>query len=152
MVSTLTSAAIPRSGGDPLALLKSKKGDAFACSSLYCALLRAVGVPARMVAGYLVGDAGQPHMRHFWDEFYIETLGWVPVDPLLARREAARPASVSRPERLRSAAYYFGNLDNQHVTLTKGLEAVNQMDPQGKTQLASGAAVPAQIHEEAVGG
>ena len=99
MVSTLSFAQTTQEG-DPLALLKTKKGDAFAWSSLYCALLRSVGVPSRMVAGYLAGDPGNPARRHFWDEFYIESLGWVPVDPLLAdaipRGEHAGPGRELR--------------------------------------------------------
>ncbi len=153
MVSTLSSAPSTQEG-DPLALLKSKKGDAFSWSSLYCTLLRSVGVPARMVAGYLAGDAGEPAHRHFWDEFYIESFGWVPVDPLLAAQKptaASQGQSQGQGTSLDPKAYFFGNLDNRHITLTKGLETVNQMDPQGKTQLHRELPYLLTIHEEAVG-
>ena len=103
--------------GDTAAAVRSKKGNAFVYSALYCALLRAAGVPARMVSGYLVGDSGQPSRRHFWDEFYVETLGWVPVDPALADQKTLLP--ISPAEDLDTRAYYFGNLDNQHVAFTK---------------------------------
>ena len=147
MTSTLTFAQTTQDG-DPLVLLKSKKGDAFAWSSLYCSLLRAVGVPSRMVAGYLVGDAGEPAHRHFWDEFYIESLGWVPVDPLLATQ---KPDTTGSGQAIDPKTYYFGNLDNRRVTLTKGLQAVNQMDPLGRTQLHRELPYLLTIHEEAVG-
>ncbi|HET6451483.1 MAG TPA: transglutaminase domain-containing protein [Spirochaetia bacterium] len=125
-LSLLTYSA---SADDTVAALRSKKADSFVFSSLYCALLRAAGVPARMVAGYLVGDSGQPTRRHFWDEFYVETLGWVPVDPTLGDEKSLLPSSF--PSDGDPRAYYFGNLDNQHVTFTKGLVPVNQMNPAG---------------------
>ena len=150
MVSSLAYAQTAQEG-DPLTLLKAKKGDAFAWSSLYCALLRSTGVPSRMVAGYLAGDAGEPANRHFWDEFYIESLGWVPVDPLLA---AQKPETTGRSQgaSFDPKTYFFGNLDNRHITLAKGLETANQMDPQGKTQLHRELPYLLTIHEEAVGG
>ena len=83
---------------DTVAALRSKKGNAFVYSSLYCALLRAAGIPARMVAGYLVGDAGKPTRRHFWDEFYVETLGWVPVDPLLGDEKITAAPGAAAPD------------------------------------------------------
>jgi transglutaminase-like putative cysteine protease len=136
--------------GDPVAALRTKKGNAFTYSSLYCALLRSAGVPARMVSGYLVGDAGQPSRRHFWDELYVETLGWVPVDPALADEKSILP-SPADPD-FDAKAYYFGNLDNQHVTFTKGLVAVNQMNPSGSTREDRDLPYLLSIHEESVGG
>ena len=132
------------------AALRSKRGNAFVYSSLYCALLRASGIPARMVAGYIAGGSGQPTRRHFWDEFYVETLGWVPVDPLLGEEPSLIPGQL--PEDFDGSAYYFGNLDNSHITFTKGLEAVNQMNPAGSTRRHDDWPYLLTIHEEAVGG
>ena len=47
-------------------------------TALFCALLRAVGVPARPVVGYWA-ESGQP--THVWAEFYLPSYGWVPADP-----------------------------------------------------------------------
>jgi len=151
MVATLSFAQSTQEG-DPLVLLKTKKGDAYAWSSLYCSFLRSVGVPSRMVAGYLVGDAGEPAHRHFWDEFYLDSFGWVPVDPVLAvQKPAPAPSNQAQGANFDPKAYYFGSLDNRHITFTKGLETVNQMDPQGKTQLHRELPYLLTIHEEAVG-
>jgi transglutaminase-like putative cysteine protease len=136
--------------GDTVAALRTKKGNAFVYSSLYCALLRAAGVPSRMVSGYLVGDSGQPARRHFWDEFYVETLGWIPVDPALGDDKTLLPTNPA-PD-FDSRAYYFGNLDNQHITFTKGLVAVNQMNPSGSTREDRDLPYLLSIHEESVGG
>jgi Transglutaminase-like superfamily len=46
---------------------------------LYVALARAVGLPARPVAGLL--EAGGRFYYHAWPEVYLGR--WVPVDPLL---------------------------------------------------------------------
>jgi len=135
---------------DPVAALRQKRGDAHTCSALYCALLRAAGVPARMVAGYLAGDAGQPTQRHFWDEFYIETVGWIPVDPVLGGQKSSVQNSAGAD--VEAKAYYFGNLDNRHITFTKGLEEVNQVNPEGKPRRDRDLPYLLTIHEEAVGG
>jgi transglutaminase-like putative cysteine protease len=135
---------------DVLGALKTKKGNPFVFSSLYCALLRASGVPARMVAGYLVGDAGKQTRRHFWDEFYVESLGWVPVDPLLGDEKSLLPSG--QPDDLDARLYYFGNIDNQHVTFSKGLEVVNQMSPDGRPKQVPELPYLLSIDEEAAGG
>jgi transglutaminase-like putative cysteine protease len=136
--------------GDTVGALRSKRGNAFVFSSLYCALLRSVGVPSRMVSGYLVGDSGQPTRRHFWDELYIETLGWVPVDPTLGDEKSLLPAPL--PPDVDPRAYYFGNLDNQHVTFTKGLVQVNQMNPTGTTREDHSLPYLLTLYVESVGG
>jgi hypothetical protein len=135
---------------DPIAALKQKRGDSFAYSSLLCALLRASGVPSRMVSGYIVGDLGKPVRRHFWDEFYVETLGWLPVDPLLGDERSLSPLSDT-PD-FDAVNYYFGNLDNRHITFSKGLEMINQMSPEGRPKRKSDLPYLLTIHEEAVGG
>jgi hypothetical protein len=108
-------------GADVPAALKAKKGDAFT------------------IAAY----------RHFWDEFFVETLGWVPMDPLLGREKSLAPAPGAPDVDLRE--FYFGNLDNRHITLTKGLETVNQMRPDGKVKRERDLPYLLSIHEEAVG-
>jgi hypothetical protein len=47
-------------------------------STLFCALLRAVGIPARPVVGWLA-KTGRSH--HVWAEFFLSNYGWTPVDP-----------------------------------------------------------------------
>jgi transglutaminase-like putative cysteine protease len=139
-----------QAAADTAAALRSKKGNAFVYSSLYCALLRASGVPSRMVSGYLVGESGQPARRHFWDEFYVETLGWIPVDPALGDEKTLLPSPP--PQDFDPRAYYFGNLDNQHVTFTKGLVEVSQMNPSGSTRADRNLPYLLSIQEESVGG
>lgn len=55
---------------------------------VFCAAMRAAGVPARYVAGYLYtgtkeATEGVPHQSesHAWAEAYIEDFGWIGFDP-----------------------------------------------------------------------
>ena len=135
---------------DAAAALKAKRGDALAYATVYCALLRAAKVPARLVAGAIVGDTGQRTLSHWWDEFYIETIGWIPVDPLLGDEDldVGLPADPEVDRR----AFYFGNLDNRHLTFSKGIDEVSRMAPDGRTARHADFPWLASNHEEAVGG
>ena len=42
-----------------------------------------------------------------WTEFYLEGIGWIPVDATIGQQGA------------KNRAYYFGNMDAQHVILSK---------------------------------
>ncbi|NLM52324.1 MAG: transglutaminase domain-containing protein [Firmicutes bacterium] len=77
-----------------LAALQSGTGVCEEYAALFTALARAAGIPARQVNGYAdpkgTGEsfniaAGQAlnlrGYRHSWAEFYLEGMGWVPVDP-----------------------------------------------------------------------
>jgi hypothetical protein len=135
--------------GDALIALKMKRADAFGYASLYCALLRAAGVPARLVGGVLVREGEESARRHFWSEFYVESLGWVPVDPLLGDEASLVPGPVD-PD-LDTRAYYFGSLDNRHLTFTKGLEEVSRLSPEGKTRRRREFPWLLTLHEEVQG-
>lgn len=60
-------------------VFQSKQGNAREISFLYIALLRSVDIPARIVAG-VYGEEGRKQNFHTWAEFYLEGVGWVPVD------------------------------------------------------------------------
>jgi len=135
---------------DAVAALKAKRGDAFAYASLYCALLRAAKVPSRMVAGALVGETGQPTLAHWWDEFYIETIGWIPVDPLLGDEDLG--VGLPADPEVERRAFYFGNLDNRHLTFSKGVYEVSRMAPDGRAVRHADFPWLVNVHEEAVGG
>jgi transglutaminase/protease-like cytokinesis protein 3 len=86
-------------------LLTNKKGECGDYSSLFIALARAKGIPARPVVGYwAISGIDQTHV---WAEFYLEGVGWIPVDATIGQQSAKK------------RAYYFGNMDNQRVILSK---------------------------------
>ena len=105
----------------PLDLLKTKKGDAYDVAIFYTTLLRALGIPAQPISGILV-DSEMKSRAHWWTEFYLEGFGWVPVDVALGMN---LPYKAFRPVEDVSA-FYFGNLDSQHVAFSKGWSEIKQ--------------------------
>jgi len=84
-------------------LFDTKRGFCGHFASAYANLMRAGGVPARVVTGYLGGEynpiGGYWIVRqsdaHAWTEVWLERQGWTRVDPTV----------VVAPERLRSNVY-----------------------------------------------
>lgn len=63
-------------------VLKSRRGDCNEHATLYTALARASGVPARIAVGLVLKDGYLYY--HAWPEVLISG-GWLPVDPTLGR-------------------------------------------------------------------
>ena len=135
-----------RRAAEPLAALTAGTGDAYDFAMLYTALLRAAEVPARPVAGYLV-QAPDRLRAHYWTELYLHRFGWVPVDPALGSGADLVPDIPERDV----AAYYFGNLDNRHLTLSKGVVATGKLAPRGRTVHRPDLGTLQMHHEEVVG-
>jgi len=84
-------------------LFDTKRGFCGHFASAYATLMRAVGVPARVVTGYLGGEwnpIGQYFIvrqsdAHAWTEIWLEGKGWTRIDP----------TAVVAPERLRAGLY-----------------------------------------------
>jgi hypothetical protein len=125
VLSTLSPA--PGSFASAEAGLKAKSGGAFTYASLYTALLRSAGIPARTVGGYIVPEKGRAE-PHFWTELYLENFGWFPADPALAGR--AQAADFSVPDNPRE--YFFGSVTNRHVVFSRGLMRPRKLTPDGK--------------------
>jgi transglutaminase-like putative cysteine protease len=140
--------APPAGDQDPLRPLETRKADAYSYAALFCTLARAVGIPARPVAGYLIPPGQDSAARHFWAEFYLESVGWIPVDPFLGEGRIR----VSIPPEANPRAYYFGSLDFDRITFSKGLIELNPMDPQGRSVRRADIPSLQSVHEEATGG
>jgi protein-glutamine gamma-glutamyltransferase len=86
-------------------LFDSKKGFCGHFASSYAMMMRAAGVPARVVTGYLGGEwnpvGGYLIVRqsdaHAWTEVWIEGMGWTRIDP----------TAVVAPERLQQGIFDF---------------------------------------------
>ncbi len=84
-------------------LFDTKRGFCGHFASSYATLMRAAGIPARVVTGYLGGEwnpiGGYWIVRqsdaHAWTEVWLEPGGWTRIDP----------TAVVAPERLRAGAY-----------------------------------------------
>ena len=136
----------PLSGG-ALEALEEKSADSYRASLLFCALARAVNIPAIPVAGVLLNQQGIA-TRHYWAEFWIDGFGWIPLDPALGA--AAAPADFNL--RQDHSRYYFGNIDNQRITFSRGENLIHQMTPQGRTTMRSREYSLQNLWEEASGG
>lgn len=112
-----------RSGkADIFDLLDRKRGDAYDFSVIYCAVLRSLGIPCASMAGILV-DSEMVTQNHWWNEFYIENFGWIPVDVSMGagleyKKFRALPLKDDG-ETVSDREYYFGNLDAQHIAFSK---------------------------------
>jgi len=107
--------------GDPVIyfLSTSKKGHCEYFASAMVLLLRALGIPARMVGGYLGGDwndMGRYFLvrqsdAHTWVEVWIEERGWVTFDPTpevtLEKESILKEKIVRFVDFLRMRWYYW---------------------------------------------
>ncbi|MGR6963629.1 transglutaminase-like domain-containing protein [Geodermatophilus sp. URMC 61] len=79
----------PGTSGDDLAdFLRLRQGYCEQYAGAMAALVRAAGVPARVVLGYTPGTVQPDGSRlitsddaHAWVEVYFDDLGWIPYDP-----------------------------------------------------------------------
>ncbi len=97
--------------GDALFACNAKRGNCTDFHSLFIALMRSEGIPARFVIGFpLPEDSSEGRIPgyHCWAEFYVRKLGWVPVDISEAWLNPARHD------------FYFGSLDPDRVRISKG--------------------------------
>ena len=60
---------------DPDETLKTGKGICFDYASLAAAMLRSVGIPCKLITGY-VGES----TYHAWNSFYLENEGWITAE------------------------------------------------------------------------
>lgn len=80
--------------------------------SEFVAMARAAGIPARLDSGFLLPEGqmeGIVSGDHSWAEFYVNGIGWIPVD---ASRAAQDPAKQDA---------FFGAIDARRVMISIGL-------------------------------
>ncbi len=97
--------------GDVLYACDAKKGNCTDFHSLFIAMARAQGIPARFEIGfYLPSDKHSAEIAgyHCWSDFYIDGKGWIPVDISEAWKH---------PEK---HDYFFGSHDANRVQITMG--------------------------------
>lgn len=111
--------SLRKQGSEPKDLIATGFGDAYDFSIVYITLLRSLNIPAIPVGGILI-DSDLKTASHWWGEFYIENLGWVPVDIALgAGMEYKSFKNVDDPQE-----FYFGNIDSQHIAFSRGFNEI----------------------------
>ncbi len=149
VADTYTPRATERSVA-ALDLVEEGSGNSRAFSALFVALARGAGLPARIQAGVLVvpsaGREGHDALRHYWAEFYVSGIGWVPVDPTL---EAGLYADrIPEGQRLES---YFGAIDAHRIVFSRGIAVPRPIHPDGVRKRVEEHYSLQLFHEELVG-
>lgn len=87
-----------------------KYGNCTDFHALFIGLMRASGVPARFSIGYSIptGTSGDIPGYHCWADFYVDGIGWIPVDASEAWKHKEK------------AEYYFGHHDADRVQVATG--------------------------------
>ncbi|MDR0638042.1 MAG: IPT/TIG domain-containing protein [Spirochaetaceae bacterium] len=133
--------------GTALQALRTQTADSYGASLLFSALCRAAGIPAVPCAGILV-NADRSTVKHHWAAFWLDGLGWLPVD-IAFGSGAAPDAWTLRPD---YASWYFGNMDNQRIAFSFGESTLPPIDAKGRTVGRDRSYALQNIWEEAVGG
>jgi hypothetical protein len=126
--------------------VEEEEGNAFTYATLYTSLLRQADVPARLVAGALFSTEDHP-MRHYWSEFYIDGVGWIPADPALA--DGLHQERFETVEN--RGSYYFGNLDERRVAFSVGQLRAETLSPHGTQVQVPEMYALQEAYEEQVG-
>jgi len=109
--------------GDVLYACDAKKGNCTDFHSLFIAMARSQGIPARFEIGFpLPADkhSGEIAGYHCWSDFYVEGRGWIPVDISEAWKH---------PEK---RDYFFGSHDANRVQFSMGRDLRLNPPQQGK--------------------
>jgi len=97
--------------GDAIYACNIRKGNCTDFHALFIGMMRASGVPARFEIGFpLPADkpAGEIPGYHCWAQFYVEGIGWIPVDASEAWKN---------PDK---RDYFFGAHDQNRVLFSRG--------------------------------
>lgn len=97
--------------GDAVWACDAKHGNCTDFHSLFIGMARSVGIPAKFEIGFPLPEnqnKGEIGGYHCWAEFYIDGMGWIPVDSSEASKNKQK------------ADYFFGALDINRVQFTQG--------------------------------
>ncbi len=114
--------------GDVCLLLQTPGGKCTDIHSVFVALCRAAGVPAREIFGIRLGKKDIQDIstwQHCWAEFYLPGYGWVPVDPADVRKMMLKKnLSFKDPESIELQRYFWGAWDAYRVELARGRDLI----------------------------
>ena len=108
--------------GDAVWACDAKHGNCTDFHSLFIALMRAEGIPARFEIGFPLPAAasqGEIPGYHCWAEFHLDGRGWIPVDISEAWKAADKHD------------FFFGHLDTNRVQFTIGRDITLSPRQQG---------------------
>lgn len=112
--------------GEVERLLEARGGKCVDINSVFIALARAAGIPAREVFGIRLPKTKEGDMtksQHCWAEFYLPGKGWVAADAADVRKfmlEKECDLEQAKPMR----EYYFGNVDENRIAFGTGRDII----------------------------
>ncbi|MGH9727085.1 MAG: transglutaminase-like domain-containing protein [Candidatus Acidiferrales bacterium] len=101
--------------GDAIFACTAHHGNCTDFHSLFIGMARAAGIPARFEIGFPIPigqHQGTISGYHCWAEFYLRSIGWVPIDASEAWQTPAKHD------------YFFGALDQNRVRFSGGRDLV----------------------------
>lgn len=114
--------------GDVCALLQKPGGKCTDISSVFIALCRASGVPAREVFSVRLGKKPEEDItgyQHCWAEFFVPGYGWVTADPADVRKAMLVEKLELKDARTKEYRdYFWGGIDAYRVVLSQGRDVV----------------------------
>lgn len=122
--------------GDVCTLLAKPGGKCADIHSVFVALARAAGVPAREVFGIRMGKKEREDVtgwQHCWAEFYLPGYGWVPVDSADVRKAMlTENLKLDDAKTAEYRAYFWGGIDPYRVKFSVGRDlTLNPPQPGG---------------------
>lgn len=97
LAATVRSGYVP----NPDNTLSKGTGICFDYASLFAAMCRSQGIPARLVIGY-----AEPEIYHAWNEVYTEETGWITPELFLKKKGY----------NIADATFYAGNSDKEKIS------------------------------------
>lgn len=107
--------------GDVCELLVTRGGKCTDINSVFVALCRASGVPAREMFGIRMNDADITGNQHCWAQFYLPGTGWIYADPAdVLKAVLTNEWEKTDAEALEMKEFYWGGVDEKRVELSRG--------------------------------
>jgi len=114
--------------GDVCKLLEKPGGKCTDISSVFIALVRAAGVPAREVFSVRLGKKPQQDVttwQHCWAEFFLPGYGWVSVDPADVRKKMlVEKIDLNDAKTKAYRDYFWGGIDPYRVVIAHGRDVM----------------------------
>ncbi len=122
--------------GDVCYLLLKPGGKCTDISSVFVALCRAAGVPAREVFGLRLGKKAEQEItgwQHCWSEFFLPGYGWVPADPAdVLKAMLVEKLTLDSPRVTELRDYFWGGIDAYRFKLASGRDLILAPSQAGK--------------------
>lgn len=117
--------------GDVCNLLLKPGGKCTDISSVFVALSRAAGVPAREIFGLRLGKKAEQDIstwQHCWAEFFLPGYGWVPADPAdVLKAMLVEKLKLDSPRVAELRDSFWGGVDAYRFQLARGRDL--QLNP-----------------------